>query len=171
MLDGLLVDQVGQDLRRLAAINSFFAEDARTGTIGGSVRYRTARGHAPYRPIAYALVAPRRRGEIAAVAERVFSEHYGGLRGLRDVDFALMGRMMGAGNRSRGEFLSFLLFDRHFVRALLDLGARDARRWLRRHPAFWCRDADHDLAIGGLDHVRLAEQVALDEYRALRGLR
>ena len=33
---------------------------------------------------------------------------------------------------------------------LLRLGARDARRWLRRHPRFWCRDATHDLSFARL---------------------
>ena len=34
VLDGLLVDQVANDLHRLAAINSFFVEDAAHGTLG-----------------------------------------------------------------------------------------------------------------------------------------
>ena len=34
VLDGLLVDQVGNDLRRVAAINSFFVEDHSTGPSG-----------------------------------------------------------------------------------------------------------------------------------------
>ena len=42
---------------------------------------------APYRPISYALVAPRRRGEIGRLAESVFERRYGGLRGLRDLDY------------------------------------------------------------------------------------
>jgi len=171
VLNGLLVDQVGQDLRRLAAINSFFVEDSSTGAIGSPRSYRIARGHAPYRPIAYALVAPRRQGEIGRLAEQTFSEHYGGLRGLRDIDFAVMARALGSGNRSRGEFLSFLLFERHFVQALTQMGKRDATRWLRRHPRFWCRDAEHDLAIGPLDRQQVIEEGVLEEFRTRRMLR
>ena len=97
-----------------------------------------------------------------------FSERYGGIRALRDVDFAVMARVLGARNRSRGEFLSFLLFDRCFIAALIEMGKRDALRWLRRHPQFWCRDAEHDLWIGQLDRERLHEEHAIEEFRAHR---
>jgi NTE family protein len=168
VLDGLLVDQVAADLRRLAAINTFFAEGASTGTSRAARAYRTARGHRPYRAISYALVAPRRRGEIGRLAEEVFERRYGGLRGLRDLDYAVMSRALGGRARSRGELLSFLLFDPVFVSELIEMGRKDAQRWLRRHPGFWCRDATHDLAIDGFDRGLMNEQVALDEFRALR---
>jgi NTE family protein len=172
VLDGLLVDQVTQDLRRVAAINSFFVENQNTGTSFSPRTYRLARGLAPYRPISYAMVSPRHRGEIGRLAETTFRERYGGLRALRDVDFAVMARALGGGGRSRGELLSFLLFDASFISGLTDLGRRDARRWLRRHPRFWCRDAEHDLfSPGQLDHGRIAETHALEEFRAQRGRR
>ncbi len=168
VLDGLLVDQVGNDLRRVAAINSFFVEDQSIGPIGSPRTYRIARGLAPYRRISYALVAPRRAGEIGRLAETTFSERYGGIRAVRDMDFAVMARVLGVGNRSRGEFLSFLLFDRQFVAALTDMGRADALRWLRRHPRFWCRDAEHDLWNGQVDRARISEVHAIEEFRAQR---
>ena len=88
VLDGLLVDQVAYDLRRMAAINSFFAEGASTGTSRAARAYRIARGHSPYRPISYALVAPRQRGAIGRLAERVFERRFGGMRGVRDLDYS-----------------------------------------------------------------------------------
>lgn len=168
VLDGLLVDQVAHDLRRLAAINSFFVEDVSTGTMRSPRAYRLARGHAPYRPIAYALVSPRQRGEIGRLADSVFERRYGGLKGVRDLDYVVISRALGGRARSRGELLSFLLFDQVFVESLIEMGRRDATRWLRRHPGFWCRDAGHDLSVGRLDRQRVAEQEALDEFRALR---
>jgi NTE family protein len=169
VLDGLLVDQVAYDLRRLVAINSFFAEDASTGTSRAARAYRMARGHKPYRPIAYALVAPRRRGEIGRLAESVFERRYGGLRALRDLDYMAMSRVLGGRTRSRGELLSFLLFDPAFVSELIGMGRRDANRWLRRHPHFWCRDAAHDIhGQGSFDRSRVSEQQALEEFRAMR---
>ena len=168
VLDGLLVDQVAQDLRRLAAINSFFVENHSTGPIGSPRTYRIARGLAPYRPISYALVTPKQRGEIGRLAETTFEQRYGGLRGVRGVDFAVMARALGAGRRSRGELLSFMLFDGQFTAALTEMGKRDARRWLRRHPQFWCRDAKHDLWSGQLDRERVKEQHAIEEFRAHR---
>jgi len=166
VLDGLLVDQVATDLHRLAAINSFFVEDASRGTLRSPRAYRLSRGHAPYRPISYALVSPQRRGEIGRLAETVLKRRYGGLRGLRDLDFLLMAHGLGSHTRARGELLSFLLFDEAFVGELLRLGARDARRWLRRHPRFWCRDAAHDLSMMKFDRDAVTEQETLEEFRA-----
>ncbi|MFZ0041994.1 MAG: patatin-like phospholipase family protein [Solirubrobacteraceae bacterium] len=168
VLDGLLVDQVANDLHRMAAINSFFVDDASRGTVGASRAYRLARGRAPYRPISYALVSPQRRGEIGRLAEKVFANRYGGLRGLRDLDFVLMAGALGSRTRARGELLSFLLFDSEFVAGLLALGARDAKRWLRRHPRFWCRDAAHDLSFARYDRGAISEQEAIEEFRARR---
>jgi NTE family protein len=168
VLDGLLVDQVGNDLRRLAAINTFFVEDASRGPLHPARTYRLARGRAPYRPISYALVCPPRRGEIGRLAESVFERRYGGWRGLRGLDYTLIASALGSGSPSRGELLSFLLFDEEFVAALLRTGARDARRWLRRHPRFWCRDATHDLSLGRFDPGAVSEADTLAEFRARR---
>ncbi len=87
---------------------------------------------------------------------------------MRDVDFVLMAAMLGSRTRARGELLSFLLFDEEFVSELLRLGRRDAERWLRRHPRFWCRDAAHDLSFARYDRGVVTEQEVLEEYRARR---
>ena len=124
-LDGLLLDQVAHDVRRMLAVNAFFAESATTGTSRAARAYREAHGRPPYRRISYALVAPSRRGEIGALAEAVFQERYGGLRGLRSPDFALLARLLGGGRaQSRGELLSFVLFDEVFIERLLQAGRR-----------------------------------------------
>jgi NTE family protein len=168
ILDGLLVDQVGNDLRRLAAINSFFVESLGAGPSRAARAYRTARGHYPYRKVSYALVAPARTGDLGRLAERVFEERVGGWRGLRHPDFALISRLLGGRTRSRGELLSFLLFDEVFLSELIEAGRDDARRWLVRHPSFWCSDAAHDLDVDPFDSGRVQEQQALDEFRELR---
>jgi NTE family protein len=168
VLDGLLVDQVVNDLHRLAAINSFFVDDAARGTVGSSRAYRLSRGREPYRPISYALVSPPRRGEIGRLAESVLARRYGGWRRLRDPDFMVMAAALGSRTRARGELLSFLLFDEDLIAGLLRLGARDARRWLRRHPRFWCRDAAHDLSFADYDSRAVTEAETLAEFRARR---
>jgi NTE family protein len=159
ILDGLLLDQVEHDVRRMMAVNAFFAESPYTGSSSAAWAYRSARGRPPYRRISYALVAPERRGEIGALAEEVFRERYGGLRGLRSPDFFLLARLLGGGrSRARGELLSFMLFDEQFIERLLALGKRDATRWLDEHPGFWTSEtAGQPL-----------EAIALDEFRALR---
>ena len=168
VVDGLLVDQVGDDLHRLVAINSFFAEHASGGTSPAARAYRRSRGRPPYRRVSYALVSPETRGEIGRIAEDVFARRYGGLRGLAHPDYPLLSRLLGGRTRSRGELLSFLLFDRVFVAELIEAGRRDARRWLDRHPGFWCSDPGHDFDIGHADAERVRDDEALDEWRALR---
>ena len=165
-LDGLLLDQVAHDVRRMLAVNAFFAESPATGTSRAARAYREAHGRPPYRRISYALVAPSRRGEIGALAEAVFQERYGGLRGLRSPDFALLARLLGGGRASsRGELLSFILFDEVFIERLLQAGRADAQRWLDAHPGFWSADA----AAAGFEAADVSpETIALDEFRALR---
>ena len=46
-----------------------------------------------------------------------------------------MSRLLGGHTRSRGELLSFLLFERTFVEALIEAGQGDAERWLAQASA------------------------------------
>jgi NTE family protein len=166
VLDGLLVDQVAADVRRMLAINSFFAEDAATGTVPGASAYRSARGRAPYRRVSHALITPERRGALGAIAEEVLQDRYGGLRGLRSPDFLLLSRLLGGGRaRSRGELLSFLLFDEVYVERLLEEGRAAAQRWLASYPEVW---RVHDDDVAGFSPNGQAEHHALAEFRSLR---
>lgn len=165
ILDGLMVDQIADDLHQLAAINSFFADSV--GGVSSSARaYRSARGRPAYRKVSYALVAPETSTSLAEVAEAVLDRKYGGLRALRDPDFPLLSRLLDGGRR--GELMSFVLFDPDFAAALIELGRADAQRWLDRHPRFWCADAAHDLDFDDAAAVSLREAHALDEWRELR---
>jgi NTE family protein len=168
MLDGLLVDQVSADMERLVAINSFFVESHRVGTVPAARAYREARGRRPYRRISYAMVTPRRRRELGRLAMRTFERRYGGLRAARHPDLLLLGRLLRGRTDAGGDLLSFLFFDREFVDALIAAGRRDARRWLRRHPDFWCADGAHDFDMAPVDVAREQEAASLDEYRSLR---
>ena len=77
------------------------------------------------------FVGTERRGVVGELATRVFRERYGGVRGaLRSLDFGLISRLIGGDSPTHGELLSLLFFDPGFTCALLDLGARDAERWL-----------------------------------------
>lgn len=168
VLDGLLVDQVADDLHRLASINEFYVEGG-SGTSRSARAYRESRGRKPYKKIQYALVSPSRRGELGELAEQVFLDRYTGLRGLLTPDYPVLSRLLGGGRtRSRGELLSFLLFDEVYVAELLAAGARDAQRWLDRHPRFWCSDAAHDFPMGAPQSESARERQLLDEYRELR---
>src|SRR3954464_12613152 len=48
-LDGLLLDQVAHDVRRMLAVNAFFAESPATGTSPPARAYRAPHGRPPYR--------------------------------------------------------------------------------------------------------------------------
>lgn len=169
IIDGLLVDQVVDDLHRLATVNSFLVDSVAPGPRGAADAYRAARGRKPYKKVPYALVAPERRGELAAVADQIFDDKYAGLKGWLRPDYPFMSRLLGGGRSpSRGELLSFLLFDEDHVDRLIELGRRDAHRWLDRHPAFWCSDAAHDFDVDANAIAHLRERDALDEWRNLR---
>lgn len=168
VLDGLLLDSVAADMHRLAAVNSFFAEGASGGPVPSARAYRAARGRRPYRRISYALVTPERHGEIGRMAERIFAERYGGLGALRDLDYAVLGRLLAGRAMGRGELLSFLFFDKRYIAELLELGRRDAKRWLDRHPAFWCADSAHDFDLDPTRASKERELASISEWRELR---
>jgi NTE family protein len=171
VLEGLLLDRVSADLRRLVAVNQFFVEGVAAGPSSAARAYRTSKGRNPYSKVSYALVAPPERGELGRVAERVFQQRFTGWRALRSPDYPVMSRLLGGRARSRGELLSFLMFDEVFIAELLELGRRDAQAWLERHPHFWCTDAAHDFPFDVLDLDTVREQQAVEEFRALRSRR
>jgi NTE family protein len=130
-LHGTLVDPLGEDMRMLGNVNEFYAgsDDA-----PAAARYREARGKPPYRRVPYIFVAPSHRGVIGEIASDVFRRRYGGLKGLRSPDFPLLNRLLGGDSPAHGELLSYLLFDREFIEALIELGQADALRWLELPP-------------------------------------
>ncbi|MCK9250058.1 MAG: patatin-like phospholipase family protein [Solirubrobacteraceae bacterium] len=143
IVDGLLVDQINDDLHQLFTVNAMIAARGRTARASRTVR--SDRGRPAYRTVEYALVSPRRRGELGELAEEVLDRRYSGWRGVLNPDFPVMSRLLGAGRaRSRGELLSFLLFDDLYFDLLIEAGQRDAQDWVSRHEDFWCSDPGHD---------------------------
>jgi NTE family protein len=131
LLHGALTDPLAEDMRKVADINSFYADSARSPA---AVRYRRARRRPPYRPIPYMFIAPQRPDAIAELAARTFAERYGGLKSLRSPELAVLHRLLGGHGSTHGELLSYLLFDRHFIRELIAMGRRDATAWLDAPP-------------------------------------
>lgn len=159
IVDGLLVDQVNDDLHNLVTLNEMLSAP-RSRAARVSKQIRSGRGRPAYRRIEYALVSPRRRGELGELAEEVFDRRYAGWRGIAKPDFPLISRLLGGGRtRARGELLSFLLFDDLYFDLLIEAGKRDAEAWLARHPDFWCSEAGHDFDfdMGRMANVRPAE--------------
>jgi NTE family protein len=147
VVDGLLVDQVNDDLHQMVTLNEML-DRPRSSVARATRRFRTERGKPAYRKIEYALVSPRDRGELGQLADEVFDRRYKGLRGLLNPDLPLFSRLLGNGRTpARGDLLSFLLFDELYFDLLIETGKRDAQDWLDRHPDFWCSEAGHDFDV------------------------
>jgi NTE family protein len=142
LLEGALVDPLIEDMRTLGNINAFFAH----GDPGARL-FRTIRGKGEYRQIPYIFVGPQQKGAIGELAARVFAERYGGLKQLRSPDVFLLNELVGGATQNHAELLSLLLFEPAFAAALIELGQRDARAWLRDE-----HDAEGPWQLGPLGH-------------------
>jgi NTE family protein len=131
LLQGALADPLIEDMRKLADINAFYADQA---SLPATTRMREAHGKPPYRRVPYMFIAPRSAGAIAELASAVFHSRYDGIKGLRSPELAVLGRLLGGHGRAHGELLSYLLFDHEFITALIDMGAQDANAWLDAPP-------------------------------------
>jgi NTE family protein len=121
LLQGILVDPLVRDIWMLGRLN---------------VVALAGKGHPdiPYRAVPYMFVAPTRSGAIGQLADEIFRARYGGLRGLRSPDMRLLNRLLGGDSPTHGELLSYLLFDREFVDALIEMGVTDALAALKASP-------------------------------------
>lgn len=163
IVDGLLVDQVNDDLHQMVTLNEMLAAPRSAGA-RASRAFRSSRNKPAYRKVEYALVSPEYRGELGDLAEEVFDRRYAGWRGLVRPDFPMLSRMLGGGRtRARGELLSFLLFDDLYFDLLIEAGKRDAQSWLDRHPDFWCSEAGHDFDFDTGRMAAAVEPVAAAE--------
>jgi NTE family protein len=130
LLQAVLVDPLVNDVHTLATINELLAGDTEAETAANEDR--TGRWRVPYM-----LIAPPDPEEIGRIATDVYREHYGKPHELlRSFNLAGIGHLVSADrSSSHGELLSYLFFAPEFVERLIELGRRDARRWL---------DAPHD---------------------------
>jgi NTE family protein len=121
LLDGVLVDPLIEDVRTLARTNRL-VEKAR-GTV------TSPEGEA-YRTIPYIFICPERRGAIGDLAAEVFRERYGGWHALRSPELRTLMYLLGGAGPSQGALLSLLFFDPLFIERLIEMGQKDALRWI-----------------------------------------
>ena len=126
-LQAVLVDPLMHDVRMLGKINLLAGDGALSGS---ATSYQRDRGKRPYRQIPYMFVAPDSRGEIGRRATEVFDRRYAGVKGVRSADFTLLTRLLGGAGDAHGELLSYMFFEPAFAEELIDMGRRDAERWL-----------------------------------------
>jgi NTE family protein len=124
LVQGVMVDPLAHDVPTLAYVNRLVEEARHAGMALNA------------RPIPYMFIAPETATTIGRLARDVYDEHYARFRGLvRSLDMVILGRLCGARTSPvHGELFSYLFFAPEFLRALLELGRRDAERWLeQRH--------------------------------------
>lgn len=124
LLEGILVDPLIDDVRRLGKRNVQFAEDR------GRLDAETLRRRHPHGEVPYLLVHPPGPGDIADLATEVLDRRYRGAGALRSPNTWFLDRVFGGRSPLQGELLSYLLFDEEFIEELMALGRRDARRAL-----------------------------------------
>jgi NTE family protein len=125
-LHGALGDPVAQDIRTLAHTNTLLTGHG-----------HDLDGEQQPRSVPYIFIAPQDPTTIGQLATRIWREHYARpARSGQRRDLWLLGRLLDAGaSARRGELLSYLFFAPEFAEALIELGCRDAQRWLESHPA------------------------------------
>jgi NTE family protein len=125
LIQAVLVDPLVNDVHTLATINEILA--AQSAQAEREQEQRTGKHRIPYM-----LIAPEDPDEIARAAIQVYRRHYGSATDLlRSPNVAALGRLVSATSSiDHGELLSYLLFAREFADRLIELGRRDAQRWL-----------------------------------------
>jgi NTE family protein len=120
IVQGLLVDPATHDVQTLATINEVLLD-------GGQSSADDQR-----RVVPYIFIAPNTPNAIGEIARDLYRERYASARALwRARDLSLLGRFVGASkSATRGELFSYLFFAGDFATKLIELGSKDARRWI-----------------------------------------
>jgi NTE family protein len=131
LIQAVLVDPLVNDVHTLATINEMLRDSSEAKS--GAHERRTGRKRVPYM-----LIAPEDPHEIGRVAADIYRDHYKSPVGLvRSPNLGALGHLVNAGRgASHGELLSYLFFEREFIERLIEMGRRDALRWLN--------DTSHD---------------------------
>jgi len=125
LIQAVLVDPLVNDVHTLATVNEMLED-------GSEQKARQHERRTGRRRIPYMLIAPQDPHEIGRVAAEVYRRRYRSpLALLRSPNVSSLGHLVNAARgAAHGELLSYLLFAREFTDRLVELGERDARRWL-----------------------------------------
>lgn len=125
LIQAVLVDPLVNDVHSLATVNELLADD----TEAKSQAHENRTGK---RRIPYIFIAPEDPFEIGRIASDVYRNHYRSPFALaRSPSLSALGHLVNAAkDTSHGELLSYLLFAQEFAERLIELGRKDAQRWL-----------------------------------------
>jgi NTE family protein len=124
LIQAVLVDPLVNDVHTLATINDMLTDNSEQ-------KIRQHERRTERRRVPYMLIAPEDPLEIARIATELYHHRYSSpLAFLRSPNISGLGHLVNASSATHGELLSYLLFAEEFAERLIDLGRRDAKRWL-----------------------------------------
>lgn len=125
LIQAVLVDPLVNDVHTLATVNEMLADST-------EAKVREHEQRTGKRRVPYMLIAPEDPLEIGRIAAAVYCRYYKSpLDVARSPNIGALGHLLNAAkDASHGELLSYLLFAKEFVERLIELGERDAKRWL-----------------------------------------
>jgi NTE family protein len=140
LIQAVLVDPLVNDVHTLATINELLGDDS-------EAKIREHERRTDRRRVPYMLIAPEDPLEIGRIAAEVYRRRYRSpLALVRSPSVSGLGHLVNAArSATHGELLSYLLFAEEFTERLIELGRRDAERWLR--------DNSHDHGRWQLGHL------------------
>lgn len=125
LIQAVLIDPLVNDVHTLATVNELLDDDT-------EAKIQAHENRTGKRRIPYMLIAPQDPFEIGRIASEVYRTHYRSPLALaRSPSLTALGHLVNAAkDTSHGELLSYLLFAQDFTERLIELGRRDAQRWL-----------------------------------------
>jgi NTE family protein len=143
LVQAVLVDPLVNDVNSLARLNEMIM--ALPPAAIETYERETRRKRIPYM-----LIAPEDPDEIGRLAQHLYLKHFAGLPQALSRDIALLGRLVDGGESDvHGELLSYMFFASEFTSELVDLGRRDARRWI---------ETEHDEGLWQLERLEEYER-------------
>ncbi|MER7398582.1 patatin-like phospholipase family protein [Streptomyces sp. NPDC000151] len=137
ILNGLMADRMIEDVRTLGKMDEL---------IKSSKPVKSPRGR-DYEVIDYLFggPAPGQYGQLGERAAYVLDTYFRGIRRLQNLDLSFLATLLGPGH-SRGELLSYVLFEPEFINEAIKLGQQDAQLILsnaeeREGELLWRNDA------------------------------
>ncbi len=139
LIQAVLVDPLVNDVHTLATVNEMLDDDT-------EAKIRAHESRTGKRRVPYMLIAPEDPFEIGRIASDVYRTYYRSPLALaRSPSLSALGHLLNAAkDTSHGELLSYLLFAEEFTERLIELGRKDAQRWL---------DQKHDQGRWQLKHL------------------
>jgi NTE family protein len=135
----MFVDRVAEDVLSLRRVNAIVAASAGTptGVPGHLAKVKDMRvgnrAGQPFQTIDHCYVGPTSRGQIAGAAGRAFASHQkswsGSMFARRRLD--VVSRALANRGQSHDEILSFILFDKGFLKELFEMGEGHAKSVLK----------------------------------------